>query len=629
MEFTYPAGERGWSFVQMPARRASLISSIPLLIGFVLLFIAAVSTAFLAHQQQEIDTQIRHTFQVNDTLERIQTLTTDAESGQRGYLLTNRRAYLDPYNLARRALPQELDTLQSELGGSSTPELADLRAAAAEKLAELQSTIDLRAANNPAAALAIVNNDSGGRLMDRIRKTLAALHSTQEQLLENRSVEAAQLNASRSTLLLGSVLLVIVLGIGTLLDNRRRVTALQLANNRLQAEATVRRAAETQVRQLQKMEAVGQLTGGIAHDFNNMLAIIIGSLDLARRKLTAGDIGGVGRYITNASEGAQRAAVLTSRLLAFSRKQALEPKVFDANKLVGGMSELLRSTIGEQIEIETVLAGGLWRTFADPAQVETALLNLAVNARDAMPDGGKLTIETANTYLDERYAAAHSEVAAGQYVMVSATDTGAGMAPEIVEHAFEPFFSTKGSGRGTGLGLSQVFGFVKQSNGHAKIYSEPGEGTTVKIYLPRYVGAASPFEVEGASSEIPNGRLDEIVLVVEDDPIVKRMSIEALRELGYTVIHAQTPAEALQKFEAHPQIALLFSDIIMPEMTGRELAERLTALRPGLKVLFTTGYTQNAIVHNGIVDPGTAFLPKPFTLDQLARKVRAVIDGKE
>ncbi|QAY97157.1 histidine kinase [Methylovirgula ligni] len=613
----------------MPARRASLISSVPLLIGFVLLFIAAVSTAFLAHQQQEIDTRIRHTFQVNDTLERIQTLTTDAESGQRGYLLTNRLAYLDPYNLARRALPQELDTLQSELGGSSTPELTDLRAAAAEKLAELQSTIDLRAANNPAAALAIVNNDSGRRLMDRIHKTLAALHSAQEHLLENRSVEAAQLNASRSTLLLGSVLLVIVLGIGTLLDNRRRVTALQLANNRLQAEATVRRAAETQVRQLQKMEAVGQLTGGIAHDFNNMLAIIVGSLDLARRRLTAGDTGGTGRYITNASEGAQRAAVLTSRLLAFSRKQALEPKVFDANKLVGGMSELLRSTIGEQIQIETVLAGGLWRTFADPAQVETALLNLAVNARDAMPDGGKLTIETANTYLDERYAAAHNEVAVGQYVMVSATDTGAGMAPDVVERAFEPFFSTKGSGRGTGLGLSQVFGFIKQSNGHVKIYSEPGEGTTVKIYLPRYVGAASAFEAEGASSEIPNGHLDEIVLVVEDDPIVKRMSIEALRELGYTVIHAQTPAEALQKFDAHPQIALLFSDIIMPEMTGRELAERLTALRPGLKVLFTTGYTQNAIVHNGIVDPGTAFLPKPFTLDQLARKVRAVIDGKE
>ena len=613
----------------MPARRASLISSIPLLIGFVLLFIVAVSTAFLAHQQQEIDAQIRHTFQVNDTLERIQTLTTDAESGQRGYLLTAAAAYLDPYDLARRELPQELDALQSELGGSSTPELADLRAAAAEKLAELQSTIDLRAANNPAAALAIVNNDSG-KAIDGSHPQNSRRHACHSgKLLENRSVEAAQLNTSRSTLLLGSVLLVIVLGIGTLLDNRRRVTALQLANNRLQAEAKVRRAAETQVRQLQKMEAVGQLTGGIAHDFNNMLAIIIGSLDLARRRLAAGDIGGVGKYITNASEGAQRAAVLTSRLLAFSRKQALEPKVFDANKLVGGMSELLRSTIGEQIGIETVLAGGLWRTFADPAQVETALLNLAVNARDAMPDGGKLTIETANTYLDERYAAAHNEVAAGQYVMISATDTGAGMPPEVVERAFEPFFSTKGSGRGTGLGLSQVFGFVKQSNGHVKIYSEPGEGTTVKIYLPRYVGGAALFEAEGASSDIPSGRLDEIVLVVEDDPIVKRMSIEALRELGYTVIHAQTPAEALQKFEAHPHIALLFSDIIMPEMTGRELAERLTALRPGLKVLFTTGYTQNAIVHNGIVDPGTAFLPKPFTLDQLARKVRAVIDGKE
>ena len=507
-------------------------------------------------------------------------------------MLTGRQLYLAPYDLARRELPQEIDALQSELGGGLMPDLADLRAASAKKLTELQSTIDLRGADNPAAALAIVNNDSGKKLMDHIRQILGDMHAAQEKLLEDRSIEAAQLNTSRRTLLLGSVLLVIVLGIGTLLDNRRRVTALQLANNKLQAEAKERRAAETQVHQLQKMEAVGQLTGGIAHDFNNMLAIIIGALDLARRRLAAGDIGGVGKYITNASEGAQRAAVLTSRLLAFSRKQALEPKVFDANKLVGGMSELLRSTIGEQIGIETVLAGGLWRTFADPAQVETALLNLAVNARDAMPDGGKLTIETANTYLDERYAAAHNEVAAGQYVMISATDTGTGMPPEVVERAFEPFFSTKGSGRGTGLGLSQVFGFVKQSNGHVKIYSEPGEGTTVKIYLPRDVGGAALFEAEGASSDIPSGRLDEIVLVVEDDPIVKRMSIEALRELGYTVIHAQTPAEALQKFAAHPHIALLFSDIIMPEVTGRELAERLTALRPGLKVLFTTGYTQ-------------------------------------
>jgi signal transduction histidine kinase/CheY-like chemotaxis protein len=614
----------------MPARRASLISSVPLLIGFVLLFVAAVSAVVLAQQQQDIDAQIRHTFQVNDELERIQTLMTDAESGQRGYLLTDRLSYLDPYNFAKHGLPNELNALRSEVAGnSSLAELDELRATVNKKLAELQSTIDLRSANKPNAALAIVNNDSGKALMDRIRDILGDMHATQEKLLENRSVEAAQLNRSRGTILLGSVLLVIVLGIGTLLENRRRVTALQLANHRLQAEANVRREAETQVRQLQKMEAVGQLTGGIAHDFNNMLAIIIGSLDMARRRLADAQYAAVAKYIGNANDGAQRAAVLTSRLLAFSRKQPLEPKVFDANKLVGGMSELLRGTIGEQIAVETVLAGGLWRSYADPAQVETVLLNLAVNARDAMPGGGKLTIETANTYLDERYAAGHSEVSPGQYVMLSVTDTGVGMPPEVVERAFEPFFSTKGAGRGTGLGLSQVFGFVKQSGGHVKIYSEAGEGTTVKVYLPRYVGPAAAVEMESADGEMPRGDSSEVILVVEDDPKVKQMSIDALRELGYVVIHAQSPSEAMEKFKAQPHIALLFSDIVMPEMTGRELAERMTAMRPDLKVLFTTGYTQNAIVHHGIVDPGTAFLPKPFTLDQLARKVRAVIDGKE
>jgi len=613
----------------MSARRASLISSISLLVGFVLLFIAAVSAVFLAGQEQEIDKQIRHTFVVNDELERIQTLMTDAESGQRGYLLTDRSSYLGSYNLAKRTLPGELDALQSEVASAAAPQLNELRAIVTKKLAELQDTIDLRAESEPAAALAIVDNDSGRQLMDRARKILADMHAMQEKFLFDRSIQAAQLNASRRTVLLASVLLVIALGLGTLIDNRRRLLELQSANDKLQKEASDRRAAETQVRQLQKMEAVGQLTGGIAHDFNNMLAIVIGSLDMARRRLAAGDQVNVLKYIANADEGAQRAAVLTSRLLAFSRKAALEPRVFDVNRLVGGMSELLRGTIGEQIAIETVLAGGLWRIFADPAQVETALLNLAVNARDAMPNGGKLTIETANTHLDERYAAAHNEVAPGQYVMISVTDTGVGMPADVIERAFEPFFSTKGSGRGTGLGLSQVFGFVKQSHGHVKIYSEPGEGTTVKVYLPRQAGLAAAVEREGAGGEVPRGNIDEVILVVEDDLTVKQMSVEALRELGYTVIHAQVPSEAMQKFEAQPQIALLFSDIVMPEMTGRELAERMTAMRPDLKVLFTTGYTQNAIVHHGIVDPGTAFLPKPFTLDQLARKVRAVIDGKE
>jgi signal transduction histidine kinase/CheY-like chemotaxis protein len=383
-----------------------------------------------------------------------------------------------------------------------------------------------------------------------------------------------------------------------------------------------------QLNQAQKMEAVGQLTGGIAHDFNNMLAIIIGSLDMARRRLTGAEHPTVSKCIKNATEGAERAAMLTSRLLAFSRQQPLEPRVIDPNKLVSGMSELLRSTIAEPIAIESVLAGGIWRVFADAPQLESALLNLAVNARDAMPNGGKLTIETANMDLDERYAQLQNDVAPGQYAMISVTDTGGGMSSSVIDRAFDPFYTTKGAGKGTGLGLSQVFGFVKQSGGHIKIYSEIGQGTTVKIYLPRYLGAATAVAIEPPKDNPPKGGAHEIVLVVEDDAKVRRMSVDALIELGYTVIQAESPFEALQMLETQTQsVDLLFTDIVMPEMSGRELADRLLQRRPGLKVLFTTGYTRNAIVHNGVVDPGMAFLPKPFTLDQLARKIRQALNG--
>jgi CheY-like chemotaxis protein len=372
------------------------------------------------------------------------------------------------------------------------------------------------------------------------------------------------------------------------------------------------------------MEAVGQLTGGIAHDFNNMLAIIIGSLDMARRRLNAAEHATILNCIKNATEGAERASMLTSRLLAFSRQQPLDPRVLDPNKLVGGMSELLRSTIGEPIVIETVLAGGIWRVFVDAAQLESTLVNLAVNARDAMPAGGKLTIETANTDLDERYASGEIDVTPGQYALISLTDTGIGMSAEVLQRAFDPFYTTKEIGKGTGLGLSQVFGFVKQSGGHVKIYSEVGHGTTVKIYLPRCL--SEPLAVASAASEpLPNGTADEVVLVVEDDAKVRRMSIDALCELGYTVIEAQSPAEALQKLEMKPNVTLLFTDMVMPGMSGRELSDRAAKIVPGLKVLFTTGYTRNSIVHNGIIEPGIALLPKPFTLDQLARKIRQAI----
>jgi signal transduction histidine kinase/ActR/RegA family two-component response regulator len=397
---------------------------------------------------------------------------------------------------------------------------------------------------------------------------------------------------------------------------------------RVEAEISERQTIQEALRQAQKMEAVGQLTGGIAHDFNNMLAIIIGSLDIATRRLRRGD-GSVERYLQNANEGATRAATLTKRLLAFSRQSPLSPEVLGLNALVGGMSELLRRTLGEHIHLETVLAGGLWLTHVDPNQLENAVLNLAVNARDAMPEGGRLTIETSNAFLDEDYAAREIGVSPGQYVMVAVTDDGGGIPADTLEKVFDPFFTTKPVGKGTGLGLSMIYGFAKQSGGHVKIYSELGRGTTVKIYLRRYFGSLAEATVASGSPLIaPPASLGETILVVEDEDRVRQMSVEALRELGYTVHAAASGEEALRVFERLGPVDILFTDIVMAGMTGRQLADALHKTIPTLKVLYTTGYTRNAIVHNGVVDPSVAFLPKPFSVDALAVKIRAVLDAK-
>jgi signal transduction histidine kinase len=607
-----------------------LRSLLPLVLGFLLLLIAALSAAFLSVRRDEAARQVQQTLEIDGQLNRIQTLVTDAETGQRGFLLTGRLSYLDPYVAARRELGPAIDRLAGATAANPVQQRAitALKADIATKLGELQQTIDLRVADRPDAALAIVNNDSGKETMARIRGTLAGMSEEERRLFEQRTARAASLNEFGQGAMIGSTLLVIVLGGLTLYDSRRRLIALQASNAQLAKEIGERRAAESQVMQLQKMEAVGQLTGGIAHDFNNMLAIIIGSLEMARRRLGGTEHPGVARFIDNADEGAKRAAALTTRLLAFSRRQPLEPRVLDLNRLVGGMSEMLQRTIGEAVHIETVLSGGLWRVFADPAQVESSLVNLVVNARDSMPSGGKLTIETGNADLDERYARAHAEVTPGQYAMISVTDTGTGMTPEVMGQAFDPFYTTKEPGKGTGLGLSQVLGFVKQSSGHVKIYSEVGRGTTVKVYLPRYTGEGPTPVTIDEGAQPPVGRREELVLVVEDDAGVRNLSVEALRDLGYSVIHTASPGEALREIERRPEITLLFTDIVMPEMTGRELVDKALALRPGLKVLYTTGYTRNAVVHNGIVDVGTAFLPKPFTIDHLAFKVRQTIDSR-
>ena len=381
---------------------------------------------------------------------------------------------------------------------------------------------------------------------------------------------------------------------------------------------------ETRIRlaQAQRMEAVGQLTTGIAHDFNNLLTTIIGNLDLISRGPSDHAI--VTQRLVAVAHAAHRASSLTTRLLAFARRQTLAPQPMDINRLITDMSELVRRTLGENIDVEAVLAGGLWRTFIDPVQLENSLLNLAINARDAMPDGGKLTIESANTYLDEQYAESRSEVTAGQYVLIAVTDSGAGMAPEVMERAFEPFFTTKSEGVGTGLGLSQVYGFVKQSGGHIALYSEVGQGTTIKIYLPRYTGSDTP-EPRQSRPDVTTLANGETVLLVEDDVAVRDFAADALRLLGYRLVTAADAAAALSALETHPQIDVLLTDVALPDLNGRQLADRITQLRPAVKVLFMTGYARNAIVHHGVLDPEVDLLAKPFTVDSLGRKLRQVI----
>jgi len=405
-----------------------------------------------------------------------------------------------------------------------------------------------------------------------------------------------------------------------------RTAELSAANLLLREESASREAAEAQVRQMQKMEAVGQLTGGVAHDFNNMLAIIIGNLDLAKRR--AGDRARLDHVLDQAMEGAKRAAALTQRLLAFARRQALMPQPLDANTLVSGMSDMLTRTLGETVRLQTILSGRVWKLFADAGQLENAIVNLAVNARDAMPDGGRLTIETANATLDDSYARSHSEVVPGDYVLIAVTDTGAGMPREVLDRAFDPFFTTKSIGKGTGLGLSQVFGFVQQSGGHVRLESEPGVGTTVKLYLPRHAAPEAIAEPSTVPENVlPTGREAEIVLVVEDEDRVRMMSVETLRDLGYSVLQADSGAEALRILEKDVEITMLFTDVVMPDMNGRKLADAVRAQRPDVKLLFTTGYTRDAIVHDGTLEAGVELLPKPFTIRQLATKVRAVLDA--
>jgi PAS domain S-box-containing protein len=413
------------------------------------------------------------------------------------------------------------------------------------------------------------------------------------------------------------------------IERKRAETALRELNETLEArvveEIAERRAAEIALQRAQKLEAIGKLTGGIAHDFNNLLQIISGNLQLLASDVP--DNPRAERRLANAMGGVSRGAKLASQLLAFGRRQPLEPKVVNIARLVGGMEDLLRRSIGEAIEMETVISGGLWNAFVDPSQIENAVLNLAINARDAMDGAGKLTIEVRNAHLDHEYAEQNSDVKPGQFVMVAVSDTGGGIPPEIVEQVFEPFFTTKPEGKGSGLGLSMVYGFVKQSAGHVKIYSEIGQGTSVKIYLPR---VREDEDLPTGPELVEAGGGSETILVVEDDEEVRSTVSDMLRELGYNVLTAKDAASALPILESGVKIDLLFTDVVMPgPLRSPELARKAKERIPAIAVLFTSGYTENAIVHGGRLDAGVNLLTKPYSRQVLATRIRRALDERE
>jgi signal transduction histidine kinase/ActR/RegA family two-component response regulator len=642
----------------------------------------------------------------------------DAERGQRGFLITGRENYLEPYTKAKERLPQLMINLQQATAASPDQQarLLRLQSDITTKMNELASTITAMRQRGYQAAAAIVDTNVG---LESMAATLADLREIMDAAEAHLTFRLARTKGSdqrvNTTFVVGSIVSAIALMAGALLlagayrrtavserllqatldsvregvaafdaGGRLRVwndpfeTMLGIAKGELRTGAplpsagaiasrefepaprltdrpilverkgergasievfhsptaeggyvttlldvTGRRQAEEALRQAQKLEALGQMTGGIAHDFNNLLTIIIGSLELLRRSVGSDDK--ALERIDMVSVAGERAARLTKQLLAFARRQPLQPEVVNLGSLMQEILPLLRRAVGESIMVECVTSGGLWNTTIDATQFQSAVLNLGINGRDAMPDGGKLTIEVGNAALDDAYAARHAEVEPGQYVLFAITDTGRGMDAATMDRALDPFFTTKPTGEGTGLGLPQVYGFVKQSGGHLKIYSEVGEGTTVKLYLPRGFGQEAVQPARVAALAVAG---TETVLLVDDDEIVRATVASMLEELGYTVLLAASGSEALAILKQDVTVDLLFTDVVMPgSVSGRKLAERAAEIRPGLKVLFTSGYTENAIVHNGRLDPGVELLSKPYGREALAAKIRRVLDG--
>jgi len=612
-----------------------------IVVGLALVAASVVAVGLLVVRSSEADFWLAHTVKVQQAGEALLSEIQLAEGAKRGYLLTRDSDYLNEFNQSSGAIPRLLEELSDLVADNSDQSLRleTLGPLVDAKLAEMDHTLELNQRGERTEALKTIKSAHAEGLSKSIREELFVFLNAERELLNMRQEEASALRRWLAALI--GVALLTAMALATLLAiaTRHAVSDLIARTRELEEESLRRQEAEDSLRQVQKMEAVGQLSGGIAHDFNNLLTIIMGNLDTAKRKLAGAEedkkdgasslAAKLEKPIDAAIHGAQGAARLTQRLLAFSRRQALDPAPVDMNRLVSGMLDMLRRSIGENISIETVLGPGLWPTFADAHQLENALLNLALNARAAMPEGGCLTIETLNTYMDDAYARRFGDVQPGQYVVLCLTDTGTGIPANIIDHVFEPFFSTKTAGEGSGLGLSMVHGFVKQSGGHVRIYSEEDDGTTVKIYLPRMTSAQERTAVPAAKEDttpVPRAEPKETILLVEDNPGVRDYAKGVLQSLGYRVIEAVSAEEALDLIGDDAEIDLMFTDVVLPGATGRDLAEAMRLKYPSLPVLYTTGYTRNAIVHQGRLDADVQLLNKPYTEQDLARKVREMLD---
>jgi signal transduction histidine kinase len=622
------------------ANRLIQNARIIILVGFALLAIATLALVVGLLRSSKADMWVMNSFEVRQSAQAFLIAARDAESAVRGYLLSSDESDLQQFEPSLAGAESQLGTLGKLTADNTIQQerVRELYLQVRQLGSRLRDSVALAKKGERDAALALINSPEDRNQLNRLRDEVELVLATEQNLLGSRQAQAAESRYAQAGLIGLALLTAFILATVLAVSTRSALQGLFERTTELEQESKLRQEAEASLRQAVKMEAVGHLSGGIAHDFNNLLTIIIGNLDTMRRQLakspeTAVDLAKkLAKPLDSALKGANSAAQLTQRLLAFSRRQALDPARVDLNRLVSGMEEMLHRTLGENIDIETVLGAGVWPTFVDAPQVENVLLNLALNAKAAMPEGGHLTIETANCYLDDAYAARFGDVKAGQYVLLCMSDTGSGIKPEVLDRVFEPFFTTKPQGEGSGLGLAMVHGFVKQSGGHIRIYSEEGVGTTVKIYLPRATGeekvAAVPAGKPAHPTPTPNANRDETVLVVEDNDGVRDYATEVLEQLGYRVLAAGDANEALRLLADGKPVDLLFTDVVLPgAITGRVLADQAKDMRPDLRVLYTTGYTRNAIVHQGRLDPDVHLLNKPYTQQDLARKVRERLDA--